>query len=50
MVNEVGWVGGKLRSGWVGKVWFCLDWVWWGWELNKEGYGMLAIQVLVVSL
>ena len=37
-------LGGKWdHDGLVGKVWVCLDWVWWDWEVNIEGYGMLAI-------
>ena len=44
--NEVGWVGGKWDQDGLEKFglgWVCLDWVWWGLEVNIEGYGMLAI-------
>ena len=43
---RLGELRGKWDKDWLEKFglgWVCLDWVWWGWKVNIEGYGMLAI-------
>jgi hypothetical protein len=43
MSGSMSELGGKWDQDGFGLGWVCLDWVWWGWGVNIEGYVMLAI-------